>query len=232
MTTTRRHMLQALAALSFGGVGAAAATRTGAAQSPDQTELVDRARATLERMLADRDYMTFRRMLPNAKAVLIVPSLFRAGFVIGGEGGSGVLLAKNVQNEWSYPAFMYVAAGSVGLQIGVQEAEVVLLIMTDNGLFQVTTNEFRMGADASVATGPTGAGRQASTTFNFGADIYSFSRTRGLYGGVSVDGSILRPRLDWNRAYYGQSLSTRAIIIERRGSNPSADSLRAVLARA
>ncbi len=231
MTTTRRHMLQTMAALSLGGFAGAATARRADAQSPDQSELVDRSRASLERMLADRDYMMFRRMLPNAKAVLIVPSLFRAGFVIGGEGGSGVLMAKNTQGEWSYPAFMYVAAGSVGLQIGVQEAEVVLLIMTDNGLFQVTTNEFRMGADASVATGPTGAGRQASTTFNFGADIYSFSRTRGLYGGISVDGAIIRPRLEWNRAYYGQSLSTRAIIIDRRASNPGADSLRAVLAR-
>ncbi len=231
MTTTRRRTLQGLLGLSLGSV-AIAATRRAAAQSPDQTELVDRAKATLERMLADREYATFKRMLPNAKAALIVPSLFRAGFVVGGEGGSGVLMSRSPQNEWSYPAFMYVAAGSVGLQIGVQEAEVVLLIMTDNGLFQVTTNEFRMGVDASVAAGPTGAGRQASTTFNFGADIYSFSRTRGLYGGVSFDGSIIRPRLEWNRAYYGRSASTRQIIIQREVANPSADQLRATLARA
>src|SRR5919198_92257 len=144
MTTTRRHSLQGLLGLSLGGLAFATLGGRAAAQSPDQSELVDRAKATLERMLADREYATFKRMLPNAKAALIVPSLFRAGFVVGGEGGSGVLLSRSPQNEWSYPAFMYVAAGSVGLQIGVQEAEVVLLVMTDNGLFQVTTNEFRM----------------------------------------------------------------------------------------
>jgi lipid-binding SYLF domain-containing protein len=232
MTTTRRRTMQGLLGLSLGGAALAATGGRAAAQSPDQTELVDRAKATLERMLADREYATFKRMLPNCKAALIVPSLFRAGFVVGGEGGSGVLMSRNPQNEWSYPAFMYVAAGSVGLQIGVQEAEVVLLVMTDNGLFQVTTNEFRMGVDASVAAGPTGAGRQASTTFNFGADIYSFSKTRGLYGGVSFDGSIIRPRLEWNRSYYGRSASTRQIIIEREVTNPSADQLRATLARA
>jgi lipid-binding SYLF domain-containing protein len=232
MTTTRRRTVKGLLGLSLGGIVVAATGRRAGAQSPDQTELVDRAKATLERMLSDREYATFKRMLPNAKAALVVPSLFRAGFVVGGEGGSGVLMSRNPQNEWSYPAFMYVAAGSVGLQIGVQEAEVVLLIMTDNGLFQVTTNEFRMGVDASVAAGPTGAGRQASTTFNFGADIYSFSRTRGLYGGVSFDGSIIRPRLEWNRAYYGRSASTRQIIIQREVANPNADQLRATLARA
>jgi|EndMetStandDraft_2_1072991.scaffolds.fasta_scaffold61799_2 SH3 domain-containing YSC84-like protein 1 len=232
MIITRRRTVQGLLGLSLGGIAAAATGGRAGAQSPDQTELVDRAKATLERMLADREYATFKRMLPNAKAALIVPSLFRAGFVVGGEGGSGVLMSRNPQNEWSYPAFMYVAAGSVGLQIGVQEAEVVLLIMTDNGLFQVTTNEFRMGVDASVAAGPTGAGRQASTTFNFGADIYSFSRTRGLYGGVSFDGSIIRPRLEWNRTFYGRSASTRQIIIQREVANPSADQLRATLARA
>ncbi len=232
MTTTRRCAMQGLLGLSLGGIATAAGGGRAAAQMPDQTELVDRAKATLERMLADREYATFKRMLPNAKAALIVPSLFRAGFVVGGEGGSGVLLSRNPANEWSYPAFMYVAAGSVGLQIGVQEAEVALLIMTDNGLFQVTTNEFRMGVDASVAAGPTGAGRQASTTFNFGADIYSFSRTRGLYGGVSFDGSIIRPRLEWNRAFYGRSASTRQIIIQREVANPSADQLRATLQRA
>jgi len=231
MIITRRRTVQGLLGLSFASV-ATLAGRRAAAQSPDQTELVDRAKATLERMLTDRDYATFKRMLPNAKAALIVPSLFRAGFVVGGEGGSGVLLSRSPENDWSYPAFMYVAAGSIGLQIGVQEAEVVLLIMTDNGLFQVTTNEFRMGVDASVAAGPTGAGRQASTTFNFGADIYSFSRTRGLYGGVSFDGSIIRPRLEWNRAYYGRSASTRQIIIQREVTNNSADLLRATLARA
>jgi lipid-binding SYLF domain-containing protein len=231
MSITRRRTVQGLLGLSLGGMTAAIVGGRAAAQSPDQTELVDRAKATLERMLADREYATFRRMLPNAKAALIVPSLFRAGFVVGGEGGSGVLLSHGTGADWSYPAFMYVAAGSIGLQIGVQEAEVVLLVMTDNGLFQVTTNEFRMGVDASVAAGPTGAGRQASTTFNFGADIYSFARTRGLYGGVSFDGSIIRPRLEWNRAYYGRSASTRQIIIQREVANPGADQLRAVLGR-
>jgi lipid-binding SYLF domain-containing protein len=226
---TRRQTL--IAAASLAGAMAASQRALAQAATPTQQELVDRARATVDRFRVDPDMGTLNRMLPNAKAVVIVPSLIRAGFLIGAEGGSGVMIGRDQGGNWGYPAFIYMATGSVGLQIGVQDAEVMLVIMTDNGLFQSTTNEFRMGADASVALGPIGSGVEAATTFNFGADIYAFSKARGLFGGAALEGSVMRARTEYNRAYYGQALDSRAIVVNRQGANPGADPLRAALAR-
>lgn len=228
---TRRQTLIAAAALAGTASVSHRALAQTAGSAPTQQELVDRARATVDRFRVDPDMGTLNRMLPNAKAVVIVPSLIRAGFLLGAEGGSGVMLGRDQGGNWGYPAFIYMATGSVGLQIGVQDAEVMLVIMTDNGLFQSTTNEFRMGADASVALGPIGSGVEAATTFNFGADIYAFSKTRGLFGGAALEGSIMRARTEYNRAYYGQTYDSRAIVVNRQGTNPGADPLRAALAR-
>ncbi len=202
-----------------------------AQRAVDQQELVDRARATVERFRVDPDMNVLNRMLVNCKAAIVVPSLVRAGIVLGGEGGSGVACARGPDGTWSYPAFVYLASASVGLQIGVQDAEVILVVMTENGLNQVTTNEIRLGADASVAAGPVGIGVEAATTLNFGADIYAYSRARGLFGGLSLEGSVMRGRYEYNRAYYGQPHTTREILIARRGNNPQADGLRTSLAQ-
>lgn len=192
----------------------------------NQQEVVDRARATVERFRVDPDMNVLNRMLRNCKAVAVVPSLVRAGFVLGGEGGTGVLVARGPDGTWSYPAFVYLASASVGLQIGIQDAEVMLVVMTENGFNQVTTNEIRLGADASVAAGPVGIGVEAATTLAFGADIYAYSRARGLFGGLSLEGSVMRGRYEYNRSYYGQPYTTREILIARRASNPQADGLR------
>lgn len=207
------------------------ATPAFAQRAVDQQELVDRARAVVERFRVDPDMNVLNRMLVNCKAAVVVPSLVRAGFVLGGEGGSGVACARGPDGTWSPPAFVYLASASVGLQIGVQDAEVILVVMTDNGLNQVTTNEIRLGADASVAAGPVGIGVEAATTLSFGADIYAYSRARGLFGGLSLEGSVMRGRYEYNRAYYGQPYTTREIMIARRGNNPNADGLRTSLAQ-
>jgi|JI10StandDraft_1071094.scaffolds.fasta_scaffold493215_2 lipid-binding SYLF domain-containing protein len=200
-------------------------TGTAVAQSEEQ-EVVDRARITASSMLSHPDYREAQAQMRKAKGVIIIPSLVKGGFILGGEGGSGVLMVRGRDGSWSNPSFVTIAAGSIGLQIGVQTAEVLFLIMTDKGLQSVMKDEFKVGADASVAVGPIGAGVEAGTTANLRADILSFSRTQGLFGGVSFEGSLIKPRLSWNERYYGRPASVREIVIERRMSAPGAEALR------
>lgn len=200
-------------------------TGSAMAQSEEQ-EVVDRARITASSMLTHPDYREAQAQMRRAKGVIIIPSLVKGGFIIGGEGGSGVLMVRGRDGSWSSPSFITMAAGSIGLQIGVQTAEVLFLIMTDRGLQSVMKDEFKVGADASVAVGPIGAGVEAGTTANLRADILSFSRAQGLFGGVSFEGSLIKPRASWNERYYGRPVSVRDIVIDRTVSAPGADALR------
>jgi lipid-binding SYLF domain-containing protein len=206
----------------------AAAAGPAAAQKAEQ-EIVDKSRMTIEKLRGDPDHPSLNPTLAKAKAVLIIPSLLKAGFILGGEGGSGVLLARTAGGGWSGPAFYTLASGSVGLQIGAQDAEVVFIVMTDKGLKQVIQSQFKLGADASIAVGPKGTGVEASTTLAMGADIYSFSRTRGAYAGGSFEGSYIAAREEWNKAYYGQALSVEDIVLHNKAANPGADSLKRAL---
>ncbi len=199
----------------------------GAASEPQQ--LVEKARLTAERLLTHSEFPTLRGWMRKAKGVLIIPSLLKAGFVVGGEGGSGVLLSRDRKTGWSDPAFYTLGAGSIGLQIGVQDSQVLFVIMTDKGLEAMIDKQVKLGADASIAVGPKGAGVEAATTAGFGADIYSFSMTRGVFGGVSFEGSVAIEREDWNRSYYGAGATPRAIVLERKFTNPNATSLRKAL---
>jgi lipid-binding SYLF domain-containing protein len=196
----------------------------------EQQDLVDKARIALNALRNDADHPNLKNTLARAKAVLIIPSLLKAGFIVGGEGGSGVLLARGANGEWSAPAFYTVASGSIGLQVGAQDAEVLLTVMTDKGLHQVIQNQFKLGADASIAVGPKGGGVEAATTLNMGADIYAFSKTRGVFAGGSFEGSWIKAREEWNKLYYGQALSVQDIVQHGKASNPGADALRQALA--
>ena len=138
----------------------------GARAASDAQELIDRARFTAEKMLKHPDTKAMRRWVRKAKGILIVPSLMKAGFVIAGEGGRGVLLARNSSNVWSPPAFYTIGSGSLGLQIGFQDSEVMLVIMTDGALEAILSSKVKLGADASVAAGPVGLGVEGATTTN------------------------------------------------------------------
>lgn len=204
--------------------------RTAYAQGPEQT-LVDRATLTVEDMMTQSVSQDPRIMLGRARAVMICPRVFKAGFIIGGAGGNCVLLARAGNGTWSYPAFYGIGSGSVGFQIGIQDSEIVMLIMTGRGLNAVMDSQFKVGADASVAVATVGGGVEGGTTAAVGADIVAFAMNRGLFGGVALDGSIMSLRSDWNRAYYGRPYSAREIVVEMAGANPGADPLRAVLTR-
>ncbi len=204
--------------------------RAAYAQGPEQT-LVDRSTLAVEDLMTQGVSQDPRIMLGRARAVMICPRVFKAGFIIGGAGGSCVLLARGGNGTWSYPAFYGMGSGSVGFQIGIQDSELVLLIMTDRGLNAVMDSQFKFGADASVAVATVGGSIGGSTTAAIGADILAFAMNRGLFGGVALDGSIMSLRSDWNTAYYGQPYSARQIVMQMTAANPGADPLREVLTR-
>jgi lipid-binding SYLF domain-containing protein len=218
-----------LSRLRFFIVAALALLAAPALAQQDQQDIVEKSRIALNALRNDADHPNLNAVLGRAKAVLIIPSLLKAGFLVGGEGGSGVLLVRQADGNWSPPAFYTMASGSVGLQVGVQDSEVLFTVMTDKGLKQVMQNQFKMGADASVALGPIGGGVEAATTLSMGADIYAFSRSKGAFAGGSFEGSYIKARDEWNKLYYGQAVTVDDVVAGKV-SNPGADALRQALA--
>jgi lipid-binding SYLF domain-containing protein len=206
------------------------APRPAHAQGAQQT-LVDRSTLAIQEMVNQDLSDDPRRMLGRARAVMICPRVFKAGFFFGGEGGACVLLARAGNGTWSYPAFYGMGSGSFGLQIGIQDAQFVMMIMTEKGLRAILDSQFKLGADVSLAIATIGAGVQGATTSALGADIVAFSQTRGLFGGVSVEGSLMGQKSEWNRAYYGREMGSYQIVMDMQASNPGADPLRDVLTR-
>lgn len=196
----------------------------------EQEELVERARLTLISMRQEERYAAIDRLLPDARAIMVFPDVFRGGFVVGGEGGTGVLLARLEDGTWSHPAFFGMGTGSVGLQIGGQVSETILLVMTDDGLNALFDSQVTLGADASVAVATIGSGIEARTGLDTNADMYAFSRNQGLFFGGALEGSYLFERDAWNGAYYTPGATGEAI---RHGlyTNSHADLLRADLSQ-
>jgi lipid-binding SYLF domain-containing protein len=198
-------------------LGSALATADEAAKA---AEIVTKARATLKNFLDDPDMKWARDNLSKAKGVLIVPTYAKAGFVLGGAGGQGVLLAQDKSGTWAGPVFYYMGAASIGLQAGVDVAEVLMLVMTDKGIDALLAGDVKMGADARVAAGPVGTGASAAT-----ADILGYSRSKGLFAGIAFDGSVVNPSKDKNAAYYGEGVSPTDVLIRRSASNPDGKGL-------
>jgi SH3 domain-containing YSC84-like protein 1 len=167
----------------------------------------------------------FQRNVGAARGIFIVPQMLRGGFIIGGSGGRGVLLAQDpVSAQWSSPAFYSMGSVSLGFQAGADASELILLIMTDRGLKAMLSTDYKIGADVAVAAGPVGASAKAQT-----ADILAFGRSQGLYGGVSVEGAAISPLDDWNRQYYGKPVEVFDILINQKWHNPQADGLRRIM---
>ncbi|MCR0982901.1 lipid-binding SYLF domain-containing protein [Roseomonas populi] len=221
--------LGALAALALGAL-----PRAAWAQPVEQQALVDRATLTVTEMLTQGDPNSLHDAtgsLARARAVIICPRIFRAGFLFGGQGGDCVLTARDGAGSWSSPAFYTIGSASFGLQIGVQDMQVMMIILTERGLNAVLDSQFKFGADAAIAVATIGAGIAGATTAAVGADIVSYARARGLYAGISLEGSLLSSRNDFNTGYYGRSVASRNIVIDMAAHNPAADSLRAALMR-
>ncbi len=215
----------------MGWVVAAALAVAAPAHADTPQDLVGDAQATVEQLVADPDFENLRGLLTRARGVVVVPALYKAGLIIGGEVGEAVLLAHDLNTgAWSYPAFMTMASGSVGLQIGASVNQVVLVIMTDDGLEAMLADKIEIGGDASVAAGPVGVNAKAATTSTeFDQDIYAYGTGQGLFAGVAVEGAILIPDEDTNQLYYGEAATTREIVQAGTVANDDADGLRAAL---
>ena len=199
----------------------------------EQKELVEKSRMTLDGFLTDSNMGWFRDHMKEAKGIFIVPQLLKAAFLFGGEGGSGVFLVKDDKTgEWSDPAFYTMGAGSFGFQFGAQASEVVLLVMSQRGVESLLTSTFKLGGDVSVAVGPVGAGIEGSTAMNLSADLLTFARAKGLFGGISLEGAVIATRDEWNRDYYGKEVRPTDILVKRAVMNPQSADLKAALARA
>jgi lipid-binding SYLF domain-containing protein len=198
----------------------------------EQQELIDKAIISVEKISRREDIKNFvRKYLKDAKGVLVIPALLKAGFIVGGEGGSGVLLARGESGQWSYPAFYTMGAASFGLQFGGQVSETMLIIMTSKGLSSIIDNKVTLGGELNAAVGPFGVGVKGATSTALGADIITYSIGKGAFLGGALEGAVIEKRDSLNQGYYNDPQATpRAIVLEGRYRNPKADRLRETLA--
>lgn len=186
----------------------------------EATQIVEKACMTFDNFRSDSNMGAFRDLLKKAKAVVIAPELLEGAFIFGASGGNAIGLVRDEKtDEWSEPAFYTIGGASFGLQIGGQSSEVMLLAMTERGLNALMGNSFKLGLDAGVAAGPVGIGAEAASA-NLSADILSFSRSKGLYGGISLDGAVVAVRGSLNQAYYDKKVSPMDILVRHEVSNP------------
>jgi lipid-binding SYLF domain-containing protein len=164
----------------------------------------------------------------RAKGVLISPEVAKAGFIFGGSGGHGVLLVRDKNGKWAGPAFYTLATASVGFQAGVSVSEVATLVMTDKGVNSLLATSVKVGGDVSVAAGPVGAGAKSDIV----ADLITFARSKGIYGGLNLDGTVIKTNDAWNVAYYKQTVTPPDILLLGKVTNKDAAPLLATLSKA
>jgi lipid-binding SYLF domain-containing protein len=159
-------------------------------------------------------------LLRNAKAIAVIPDMVKAGLIFGGRRGEGLISVKSPDGTWSNPSFITLTGGSVGFQAGVSSTDVILVFRTQRGVDSIVNGKFTMGADAAAAAGPVGRTATAATDAQMKAEIYSYSRSRGLFAGVALDGSVLRIDYDANSAIYGAGITPRRIFEGGVGNVP------------
>ena len=184
---------------AFVFVFAAAFAVTGTARASDQSNLIARATRVAAHMKSDPAFGAAQNMLRNARAVFIVPSLVKGGFIFGAEGGNGVLLRRTGPNSWSSPAFCAMGSASFGLQIGLQKAEIVMLIMSDRALRGIQHDQFKIGAGAGITAITLSSGAEGATSGR-GGDIVVWTSGTGAYGGLTFNGSVIKADDDENAA--------------------------------
>jgi SH3 domain-containing YSC84-like protein 1 len=194
----------------------------------DGQAIVDKANVTLKGFLKDKSYSWIRDNLGKAKGILIYPQVLKAGFILGGSGGTGVLIAKDANGEWSQPTFYTLGSVSFGLQIGGEAAEVIVMCMTQKAVDALMTTKPKLGVDTSLALGPVGGGAKSNVV----ADFISFAKSKGLYAGLNLDGSVVDVRESLNKAYYGTDVTPIQIIVEKKAKNDGSSALRETLKKA
>ena len=188
--------------------------RAAVAQQVEIDRLTEAARV-LDEVLAAPDKGVPESIIDKAQAIVVIPSTVKGALLIGAQRGKGVMSVKSAAG-WSAPAFVTLTGGSVGLQIGGQATDIVLVVMNERGIDNLSQNTFKIGGDASVAAGPVGREATASTDYKMQAHILSYSRSRGLFAGISLAGSTIRADRDANERIYGVGYSTKNIVVEKK----------------
>ena len=215
MTTIRRP--RALLALALGlslAAGAAFAGPREDARAQNAVRVLGEIQAIPESGIPDK-------LLDEARAIVVIPDTVKAGLIIGGRRGHGLMSVRTADGTWSNPAFVRITGGSIGFQAGVQSSDVVLVFRNERSLESIVNGKFTLGADAGVAAGPVGRNAAALTDGQLKAEIWSWSRARGLFAGVALDGAVLQIDDDANVAVYGPNSTPRAILENRAGRAPS-----------
>ncbi len=200
----------------------------GAAENPDKR--ITEAASVLNEIMNAKDKGIPEDLLAKAQCVGVIPNLKRAGFIVGAKYGKGVVVCRTEQG-WSAPEVVRVEGGSIGFQIGAGETDVVFAVMNQRGMEKLMSDKFTVGADASAMAGPIGRTGEAQTDAMMHAEILSWSRSRGIFAGVSLEGATLRPDKDDNRALYGRDVTPREILTGAVPPPPSANALYAELNR-
>jgi lipid-binding SYLF domain-containing protein len=223
-----RNWYRSILATLMAAVAAAAFAPAALAQS-EQQKLIDMSATSLSNFLRDPDMTWLQQNIGRAKGVLIAPEVVKAGFIFGGSGGRAVLVARDAKTgKWVGPAFYALATASVGFQAGIAVSETITLVMTDKGMNSLLSPSFKIGGDASVAAGPVGAGAKSDIV----ADLIAFSRSKGVYGGLNLDGTVVNTSDDWNEAFYGKKVTSPDILVRGTVSSKGGDKLLSEVSRA
>jgi len=213
MTLTRNPAAWTRRAVLACSIAAVAAVHTQA----EQAERIRHATTVLQEIMAAPDQAIPSGVMEKAEAIAVFPSTVSGGFVVGAQRGRGIISVRDrAKNEWSLPAFLTVTGGSIGAQIGAQSVDIILVVMNRRGLENLLQNQFKIGAGGEVTAGPVGRAAEASTDVQLRAEILSYSRSRGLFAGVSLRGAAIRQDRDSNEAFYGEPYRTQSIVLDGR----------------
>jgi lipid-binding SYLF domain-containing protein len=213
-------------------IAAAAMLPLAAQSAEEENQRVAAAATVLDEIMAAPDKAVPSAVIEKAAAIAVFPSLMKGGIIVGGQRGHGVLSVRGKDGSWSNPAFLTITGGSIGPQFGVQAIDLVLVITEQRGLEQLVQNQFKVGADAGAAAGPVGRDASASTDIQMRAKILSYSRSRGLFAGATINGTTIRQDRDANERFYGIGYRTGQIVFEGMGTAPeSANGWKATLTK-
>jgi lipid-binding SYLF domain-containing protein len=188
-------------------------------QNSDEAKRIRDATTIFGEIMVAEDKAIPNAILSKAEGIAIFPDTVKAGFIVGGMRGRGILSVRSATG-WSSPSFITLTGGSIGLQIGGQAADIILVLNDRRGIENLVRNQFKIGADASVAAGPVGRDAQAATDIQLRAQILSYSRARGLFAGVTINGSTIRQDLDANQRFYGKRLQSKEIVFDGAAGAP------------
>jgi lipid-binding SYLF domain-containing protein len=179
-----------------------AAKSAGPQEKNPEVEKVQEAIMVCQDLIGQSEEGIPKALLHNAQAIAVIPGVVKAAYIVGGQHGKGVLLARQKNGAWSYPVFINLTGGSIGFQVGAEKADIILVFKDWRSVRTIAQGKFTLGGDASVAAGPVGAGTSASTDIKFEAEVYSYSKAKGLFGGISLKGAALQIDKDADAKFY------------------------------